>query len=78
MLILMLILSTIIRAFFLVYTLYGSHESAAMEALALVPLTLYLSSFAATFPLEWLTKKLGRKATYALGACGERWWWWGW
>jgi len=38
------------------------------SALALVPLAIYIASFVASFPVGMITKKLGRKITYLVGA----------
>ncbi|XP_066156256.1 uncharacterized protein [Euwallacea fornicatus] len=38
------------------------------SALALVPLAIYIASFVASFPVGSITKKVGRKATFTIGA----------
>ncbi|XP_050296366.1 major facilitator superfamily domain-containing protein 12-like [Anthonomus grandis grandis] len=39
------------------------------SSLAIVPLVMYISSFAASFPVGPLTQRVGRKIVYIIGAC---------
>ena len=64
-------LSQVYLPFYLQESLYLGDKAAATQSLALVPLTLYISSFVATIRLEQLNRMLGRKATYALGNFGS-------